>query len=45
MNADLDGILTKTMIGEMHGMMYVCENICLSVLKAKVIVIFLEMFP
>ena len=45
MNSDLDGTITKAMIGKMHGMKHVHKNICLSILKAKVIVVFLEMFP
>ena len=45
MNSDLDGTITKAMIGKMHGMKHVCENIPLIILKVKVIVVFLEMFP
>ena len=39
MNSDLDGT-----IGKMHGMKHVCKNICLNILKARIIVVFLEMF-
>ena len=42
---DLDRTITKTMIGKIHGMKHARKNICLSILKAKVIVVFLEMFP
>ena len=45
MNSDLDETITKVTIGEIHGMKDVRKNICLSVLKANVIVVFLEMFP
>ena len=45
MNSDIDGTITKVMIGKMHGMKHAHKNICLSILKAKVIVAFLEMFP
>ena len=44
MNYDLDGKTTKTMIGKIHGMKHVYKNICLSILKTKIIVVFLEMF-
>ena len=44
MNSDLDGTITKAVIGKIHGMKPVYKNICLSMLKAKVIVVFLEMF-
>ena len=42
MNSDLHGTITKGMIGKMHGMKHVCKKICLSILKAKVIVVFLK---
>ena len=45
MNSNLDGTITKAMIGKIHGMKHVCKNICLNTLKARIIVVFLEMFP
>ena len=46
MNSDLDGTMTKAMIGKKHGMKRVRKkNIFLSILKAKVTVVFTEMFP
>ena len=42
MNSVLDGTITKAMIGKMHGMKYVCKNICLSILKVNVMVVFLK---
>ena len=45
MNSDLDETITKAMIGKMHGMKHVHKNICLSILKGKVIVVSLEIFP
>ena len=30
MSSDLDGTITKAMIGKMHGMKHVRKNICLS---------------
>ena len=41
----MDGTITKAMIGIMHRMKHVCKNICLSILKVKVVVVFLGMFP
>ena len=40
MTSDLDGTITKAMIEEMHGMKHVCKK-CLSILKARVISVFL----
>ena len=37
---DLDGVITQAMIGKLHGIKHACKNICLSILKAKVIVVF-----
>ena len=45
MNFNLEGTITKAMIGEIHGMKHVRKNICLSILRVKVIMVFLEMFP
>ena len=41
----LNGTITKAMIGKMHGMNHARKNICFSILKVKLIVVFLEMFP
>ena len=40
MNSNLDGTITKAMIGKIHGMKHVWKNTCLNILKAKVIVVF-----
>ena len=39
MNSVLDRTITKAIIEKMHGMKHVCKNICLSILKTKVIVV------
>ena len=44
MNSVLDGTITKAMTGKMHGMKHVCKNDCLSILKVKFRVVFLERF-
>ena len=44
-NTNLDETSTKAMIAKMHGMKHVCKSICLSILKANVMVVFLEIFP
>ena len=35
MNSDLDGTITKLVVGKMHGIKHVCKSICLSIFKKK----------
>ena len=44
MNAVLDGTITKPMIGKMYIIKHVRKVVCLSILKVKVVVVFLEKF-
>ena len=45
MSSVLDRTITKATIEKMHGMKHIYKNIYFSILKMKVIVVFLEMFP
>ena len=45
MNSVLNGATPKIMAGKMHEMKHASKDICLSILKMKVIVVFLEMLP
>ena len=43
-NSISNGTIAKAMIRKLHGMKHVCNNVCLSILKVNVTVVFLEIY-